>query len=82
MLVLSRKAGDEIVIDRDIRIAVLATSGRTVRLGIVAPSEVRVRRSELHDRLPEEEIVSAEGRNGPDASDRATIMSGVVRIAR
>ena len=47
MLVLARKAGDEIVIDRDIRIAVLATSGTVVRLGIIAPKSVRVLRQEL-----------------------------------
>ncbi len=82
MLVLSRKSGDEIVIDRDIRIAVLATSGRTVRLGVVAPTEVRVLRSELHDRLQAEEIAAAQKRNRSDGSDCTTIMSGVVRIAR
>lgn len=82
MLVLSRKAGDEIVIDRDIRIAVLATSGGKVRLGVIAPAEVRVMRSERHDRLRAEEVAAAQGRNQLDASDHTTIMSGVVRIAR
>lgn len=47
MLVLSRKTGEEILIDRDIRIAVLATSGSVVRLGIIAPKSVRVLRQEL-----------------------------------
>lgn len=82
MLVLSRKAGDEIVIDRDIRIAVLATSGRTVRLGVIAPTEVRVMRSELHDRLPAEEIAAAQTRSRRDPSGQVTIMAGVVRVAR
>lgn len=47
MLVLARKAGDEIVIEPNIRIAVLATSGTVVRLGIIAPKSVRVLRQEL-----------------------------------
>ncbi len=72
MLVLSRKIGDEIVIDRDIRIAVLATSGRAVRLGVIAPPAVRVLRREVHDRIAAEEVESGE----------STIMTGVIRVAR
>lgn len=79
MLVLSRKTGDEIVIDRDIRIAVLATSGRMVRLGIVAPPAVRVLRQEVHERLLAEESVAV---SAADSASDSTIMTGVIRIAR
>jgi len=47
MLVLSRRIGEKIVIDGDIRVTVLAVSGKQVRLGIRAPSSVSVIRQEL-----------------------------------
>jgi carbon storage regulator len=53
MLVLSRKNGQEIVIGNDIRITVVAIKGDQVRIGIVAPPEVRVDRVEVHRRLLE-----------------------------
>lgn len=82
MLVLSRKTGDEIVIDRDIRIAVLATSGGKVRLGVAAPPTVRVLRSEVHDCLAAEEAVLASAVIATEPTGDPTIMAGVVRIAR
>lgn len=47
MLVLSRRAEEEIVIDGQIRIKVLSNNGGKVRLGISAPPEIRIERSEL-----------------------------------
>jgi carbon storage regulator len=47
MLVLSRKPGEKLHIGDDITITVLEVRGRTMKLGIEAPREVRVRRSEL-----------------------------------
>jgi carbon storage regulator len=53
MLVLTRKNGQEIVINGDIRITIVAVKGDRVRVGITAPPEVRVDRSEIHDRIRE-----------------------------
>ena len=50
MLVLSRKSGESIVIDGDIRLTIVKVSGNRVRLGIEAPSDVTVTRSELQRR--------------------------------
>jgi carbon storage regulator len=50
MLVLTRKAGEAVVIDGDIRVKVIAVKGHTVRLAVEAPPEVRVDRQEVHDR--------------------------------
>jgi len=50
MLVLSRRVGEEIVINDNIRVTVVAVKGDRVRLGIVAPRQVTVDRSEVHDR--------------------------------
>ena len=47
MLVLSRKSGDAVLIDGDIKIKVIEVRGGVVRLGIEAPKEVPVLRDEL-----------------------------------
>jgi carbon storage regulator CsrA len=47
MLVLSRKVNDEIVIDGRIRVQVLQVKGKTIRLGISAPDDVKILRGEL-----------------------------------
>jgi carbon storage regulator len=53
MLVLTRRVGEEIVIDGNIRVMVVAVNGDKIRLGIVAPSSVTVDRKEVHDRRAE-----------------------------
>lgn len=47
MLVLSRKLGEEIQIGDDIRITVVKLDRHGVRIGIEAPTHIRVDRSEL-----------------------------------
>jgi carbon storage regulator len=47
MLVLSRKPGEKIVIDGQVRLTVLEVHGGQVRLGVEAPEAVRVLRDEL-----------------------------------
>jgi carbon storage regulator len=47
MLVLSRKRNQSLTIDGRITVTVLASDKRTVRIGIVAPKEVPIVRSEL-----------------------------------
>lgn len=49
MLVLTRKANEEILIGDNIRIKVVAISGNRVRLGISAPSDTRVMREEMFE---------------------------------
>ena len=50
MLVLTRRLGEEIVIDGNIRLSIIAVKGDGVRVGIVAPPSVTVDREEVHDR--------------------------------
>jgi carbon storage regulator len=50
MLVLSRRLGEEIVIDGHIRVTVVEVRGNQVRLGITAPPSVGVDRAEVHER--------------------------------
>jgi carbon storage regulator len=50
MLVLTRKVGEEIVIDEEICITIVDIRGDRVRLGITAPREKVVDRREIHER--------------------------------
>ena len=47
MLVLTRKAGQTLVIGENVRVTVLSVKGNTIRLGIEAPKEISVEREEL-----------------------------------
>jgi carbon storage regulator len=51
MLVLTRRIGDSIVVDDNIRISVVSIGGGKVRLAIDAPAEVPVNRLEIHERI-------------------------------
>jgi carbon storage regulator len=53
MLVLSRKIGEDIIIDGSIRITITAIKGDRVRIGVEAPAEVHVDRQEVRDRIRE-----------------------------
>jgi carbon storage regulator len=48
VLVLTRRAGESIVIGDDVRVVVLDSRGETVRLGIEAPRSVQVHRAEVY----------------------------------
>jgi carbon storage regulator len=52
MLVLARKLGESLVIGGEITVRVLRVDGNTVRLGIEAPREVPVHRTEILQRDP------------------------------
>jgi carbon storage regulator len=58
MLVVTRKAGEEILIDQHIYITVVAIQGDKVRLGITAPPDVPVDRAETlgEDRRPMRDV--------------------------
>ncbi len=46
MLVLTRKQNEEIIIGENIRISVVEVRGKRVRLGITAPTEIPILRTE------------------------------------
>lgn len=54
MLILTRRLGESITIGDSIRVSVLGVSGRQVRIGIDAPSDVVVHREEVYVRIQEE----------------------------
>lgn len=68
MLVLTRRVGEEIVIDGGrIRVIILDVDRGRIRIGIDAPDDVRIDRREVHDRrcppqAEEQESVNADSK--------------------
>jgi carbon storage regulator len=58
MLILTRKIGETIVINDDIRVQVLGVKGCQVRLGIYAPKEVVVHRQEIWERIQNQQAAN------------------------
>jgi len=54
MLVLTRKAGQGIVIGDDIIIKIVEVKGGNIRIGIDAPGNRKIYRQELYDKIAEE----------------------------
>jgi carbon storage regulator len=52
MLVLTRKIGEEIIINGEICVSVVRLRGNRVQIGIKAPAGVPIRRRELIDSKP------------------------------
>ena len=65
MLVLTRKSGEKIIIGDDIVVTVLDVAGTQVRIGIEAPREIAVHRSEIYEGIQEENLLAA----GVEAAD-------------
>ena len=68
MLVLSRKSTERIQIGDNVVVTVLEIRGNKVRIGIDAPKEIRVLRSEL-----KEVIANVPSDVGPDIPDLAIV---------
>lgn len=54
MLVLSRKKNESIMIGEKIEVKILSVDGDQVKLGIVAPKDVKVHRSEVYELIQEQ----------------------------
>ncbi len=59
MLVLSRRAGESILIGGSIEVKVLKVEKNSVKLGIEAPREFKVYRKELYERIMLENLQAA-----------------------
>ncbi len=60
MLVLTRKVGESITIDDNIKITVVQLKGKQVRLGIEAPKETKIHREEIYSSIQDENIKSSQ----------------------
>lgn len=55
MLILTRRVGEKIIIGDNIEVQVVGVRGNQVRLGIHAPQNIKVNRSEVLERIKQEE---------------------------
>ena len=65
MLILTRRAGETVMIGSDVTITVLGVKGNQVRIGINAPKDVAVHREEIYERIQSEQ--AAEGGESKEA---------------
>ena len=77
MLVLTRRAGESIVIGDDVRVVVLDVRGDTVRLGIEAPRSIQVHRAEVYA-----EVQAANTAAAAPSGDLDTAAARLRQIAR
>jgi carbon storage regulator len=59
MLVLSRKAGESIVIGNDVVITILEVRGGQIRIGVDAPRNLAVHRAEIYEQVQAENRAAA-----------------------
>ena len=60
MLVLSRKSGQSVIIDRDITVVVLRVRGSQVKLGITGPKDVAIHRQEVWQKIADQSATPRE----------------------
>jgi len=77
MLVLTRRAGESIVIGDEVRVVVLDVRGDTVRLGIDAPRSVQVHRAEVYA-----EVQAANAAAASTVDDLGSVADRLQRMAR
>jgi len=54
MLILTRKKGESVLIGKNVTVKILEVEGDRVRIGISAPKEMKVLRTELYDSITRE----------------------------
>lgn len=81
MLVLTRRIGESLLIGDDIEVTLLDIKGDSVRIGIRAPRETRIQRSEIVDAVVAENV-SAAADAGDDAADAIRAAMARTRASR
>jgi len=68
MLILTRRAGETVMIGSDVTITVLGVKGNQVRIGINAPRDVAVHREEIYQRIQNEQKAGVADGEEPKAA--------------
>lgn len=55
MLILTRRIGETLMVNDNIKVTVLAINGSQVKIGIQAPADVAVHREEIYLRIQSEQ---------------------------
>lgn len=76
MLVLTRRAGQSIMIGNGIEVQIVEVRGDQVRLGIIAPADVPVHRREVYEQI------RAENREAARAPRTAADLGQLLRIRK
>ena len=66
MLVLTRKVGESIKINDDVKVTVIEIKGKNIRLGIEAPKTTKVYREEVFLKIKQENKTAASTPTGFD----------------
>ncbi len=69
MLILTRRAGETLMIGDDVSITVLGVKGNQVRIGVNAPKDVSVHREEIYQRIQREKTQQVESHSSDDGDD-------------
>ena len=72
MLVLSRKVNQSIMVGDNVRVVVVAVDRDQVKLGIEAPREIAVHRSEIYEEIQRSNRAAAEGAATPEHAGAAS----------
>lgn len=60
MLILSRRIGESLYLDDNIRITVLSINGKQVKIGLDVPNDMIIYREEVYQRVMEENKLALE----------------------
>ncbi len=59
MLILTRKLGESIIIDEDVKISIVEINNKNIKIGINAPKELSIFREEVFLNIKEENTQSS-----------------------
>jgi len=71
MLVLTRRIGESVLIGDDVEVTILDIKGDAIRIGIQAPRETRIQRSEIVEAVAASNAEAAHAGDDAEAALRA-----------
>jgi carbon storage regulator len=82
MLILTRRAGEAVMVGDEVKVVVLGAWGSQVRLGIDAPRTVAVHREEIYERVKREENVRPVEASVPDGSRSTDVVEELALLEK